>query len=163
MELQTIVQDCITTCKMMLDGELVLEEEGFCTRGLEATIAASSASSYRKINKSRAIRVVLQECKTQKTMGVHEPEYLALLYSKVTKETRRTAHLMGLRDQEVARTIHAPLGPTSSLGGPTRDKKQSNHQGLDPTSPVSDTESTVSCSTGRSCTACCFSMDKRFC
>lgn len=149
-ELGAVVQDCIATCKMMLDGDLVLEEEGYCTRGLEAKIAASSpSSSFRKVNKSRAIRVVLQECKIQQTLGIHEPEYLAILYSKATRETQRLAHLMALRDQEVASQILAPIAPACLLGGPTRDKKASDHGSPDPISPVSDSESSVSCSIGR--------------
>ena len=143
-ELRAIVEDCIKTCKMMIDGELVLEEEGYCTRGLEGKVAALSAPSYRTINKARAIRVVVQERKTQESMGVHQPEYLATLYAKVTRETRRMAHLTALRDQEVASQIHAPMTSSSLASALTRDKKLSDHRVPEPTSPVSDSDSSVS-------------------
>jgi len=135
-QLLEVVADCVFTCRMMMNGDLVLEDEGFCSRGLE--YKTPSGSQFRKENKAKAQEVVMSEMEVQRKTGFPEPEYLALVYACATKENRRLAHIMALRDQEEVlcmqkkETPELARTPTNKLRAPS------------PASPVSDSDNSDS-------------------
>jgi hypothetical protein len=131
-QLQDILVECYLTCQNMMLGYPVLEEDGFCSRGLE--YKTTSGSKFRKSNKIRGWEVVMTECETQKKMGVQEPEYLSMVYSSEAKDCRRLAHLMGICDEEEARTNRSNASPMLRL----KKKKPPLPQYI--TSPVSDSD-----------------------
>lgn len=129
-QLREVVSECVATCRMMTQGEPILEEEGLCSRGLE--FKTPSGSRFKREAKARARQVVIEECETQKRTKIHDPEYLAMVYAVATKDTRHMACLMALRDEEDAISSSSPPKLL-------RDKKID----LDPSSseqPVSDSE-----------------------
>jgi hypothetical protein len=131
-QLQDSMSDCYVTCRKMMRGDPILEEEGFCSRGLE--YKTSSGQKFRKSNKIRGWDVVMSECEIQRKMGVQEPEYLAMIYANETKDSRRLAYLMAVRDEEEARATRPDSSPMLTR------KKKKQPLSLSISSPVSDSD-----------------------
>jgi hypothetical protein len=96
--LHFIKKECAKTVRMMVKEEVLLEEDGFCKRGLE--YKTPKGAKFRKGNKVCAIQKVMEEQNLQKNMGMEDAEYLAEVYIDVTKTHKQLALMMGLRDEE---------------------------------------------------------------
>jgi hypothetical protein len=83
---------------MMVKEEVLLEEDGFCKRGLE--YKTPKGFKFRKGNKVCAMQKVMEEQNFQKKMGMVDAEYLAEVYIDATKTHKHLALMMGLRDEE---------------------------------------------------------------
>jgi hypothetical protein len=131
-DLDIILEECAETVYMMVNGEVLLEEDGFCKRGLE--YKTPKGSKFRKGNKVCAMQKVMKEQSLQKNMGMVNAEYLAELYIDATENSKRLALMMGLRDEEESR----PLLQSKSSLYLLREKRQ-----LRSSSPTSSPTSVV--------------------
>ena len=138
-ELHGILQDCIKTVKMMVRGELILEDvDGLCVRGLE--FKTPEGSRERKANKARGFQAVLTEQAVKKSKGGGGgganananasaisgrrqqqqqdslPLRLSMLYRDATRHVRRRARAMAQKDEQAARTIYNESNVNTSAG-----------------------------------------------
>jgi hypothetical protein len=84
------------TVKMMMKGEFC-DDIDYCSRGLEGKTPVGSKK--RQKNKLRVRKALLEEQEIQREEGVFDPEYLAQVCLKYSRETNITAHSQGLRDE----------------------------------------------------------------
>jgi hypothetical protein len=102
-DLQEIFDHCVDTVRKMVHGEILAEKNGYCPRGLE--YKTPTGAKTRKQNKSKGIRIVLEEQERQRAEGINDPERLAKLYYKSAVDSRRAYRLLAMQDQEEARPI----------------------------------------------------------
>jgi hypothetical protein len=102
-ELEDIFDHCVETVKMMVRGELLLEDEGYCPRGLEFKTPAGARA--RKESKALAMKLVLDEQDRQVRRGIYDPELIATMYRDAATDTRRVSRIMAMKDQEAARPM----------------------------------------------------------
>lgn len=100
-EFKDIRQECYETIKMMQEGELVDEEEGFSARGLEYKTQA--AYKARQRNKLEIRQVVFEEQQFQQEVGMPDPEWLARVSREQSRSCVEGALEMARRDEEAAR------------------------------------------------------------
>ena len=84
------------TVKMMMKGELC-DDIDYCSRGLEGKTPVGSKK--RQKNKLRVRKALLEEQDIQREEGVFDPEYLAQVCLKYSREVNIAAHSQGLRDE----------------------------------------------------------------
>jgi hypothetical protein len=84
------------TVKMMMKGELC-DDIDYCSRGLEGKTPIGS--KRRQKNKLRVRKALLEEQEIQREEGVFDPEYLAQVCLKYSREVTIAAHSQGLRDE----------------------------------------------------------------
>jgi hypothetical protein len=131
-DLDSVIEECEKTVRMMAKDEAPLAEDGFCKRGLE--YQTPKGAQFRKGNKTHAMQKVMEEQNLQKSMGIVDAEYLAELYIDATKTSKRLAQMVGLRDEEETR----PLLQSESSLHLLREKRQ-----LRSSSPTSSPTSVV--------------------
>jgi hypothetical protein len=84
------------TVKMMMRGEFC-DDVDYCSRGLEGKTPVGSKK--RQKNKLRVRKALLEEQEIQREEGVFDPEYLAQVCLKYSREVNIAAHSQGLRDE----------------------------------------------------------------
>ena len=124
-ELHDILQGCIKTVKMMVRGELILEDvDGLCVRGLE--FKTPEGSRERKANKAKGLQAVLMEQAAQKAKGggggganassSTSALRLSMVYRDATRHVRRKARALAQNDEQAARTIYNESNVNTSAG-----------------------------------------------
>jgi hypothetical protein len=88
------------TVKMMMKGEQC-DDVDYCSRGLEGKTPAGS--KQRQKNKLKVRRALLEEQQLQREEGSHDPEYLAQVSIKHSKDICEQARNTALRDEEAIR------------------------------------------------------------
>ena len=84
------------TVKMMMKGE-PCDDMDYCSRGLEGK--TPDGSKKRQKNKLRVRKALLEEQEIQREEGVYDPEYLAQVCRKYSREVVTAAHSQALRDE----------------------------------------------------------------
>lgn len=82
-EFKDIRKECFDTIKVMQDGDIVDEDEGFCTLGLEYKTKANYKARQR--NKSEVRQVVFEEQTFQRENEMPDPDWIA----RVSREQSR--------------------------------------------------------------------------
>ncbi|KAL3920616.1 MAG: hypothetical protein SGILL_003172 [Bacillariaceae sp.] len=118
-DLADIFQHCVETVRRMVSGNVLDEEDGFCSRGLE--YKTPTGAKTRKANKSKGLRAVLDEQERQRALGINDPERISKLYHKCGADSRTAYRLLAMKDQEEARPI---LQSKCSIAV-TKDKQRS--------------------------------------
>lgn len=103
-EINKILDECKETARKMVNGVILLAEDGYCKRGLEFLSNPEGFKSRSK-NKAYAGEVVMEEQHLQRSMGIVDLEYLAEVYLEASKDSRCLAHVMGLRDEQETRPL----------------------------------------------------------
>lgn len=85
------------TVKMMMKGE-PCDDVDYCSRGLEGK--TPTGSKRRQKNKLRVRKALLEEQEIQREEGVYDPEYLAQVSIKYSKDVLVDAQNVALRDEE---------------------------------------------------------------
>lgn len=100
------------TVKMMMKGE-PCDDIDYCSRGLEGKTPAGSKN--RQKNKLRVRKALLEEQEIQREEGVLDPEYLAQVSIKYSKDVIAEAHMVALNDersiQEYLSLTHGDCSP----------------------------------------------------
>jgi hypothetical protein len=105
------------TVKMMMRGE-ACDDVDYCSRGLEGKTPAGS--KQRQKNKLRVRKALIAEQEMQREEGVHDPEYLAQVSIKNSKDVCIQAHKVAVQDEEEIREYvssvvnqldHTPVQP----------------------------------------------------
>jgi hypothetical protein len=102
-DLQEVFDHCVETVRRMVNGNVLQDENGYCPRGLE--YKTPTGAKTRKQNKSKGIRIVLDEQERQRSEGINDPVRLAKLYYESATDSRRAYRLLAMQDQEEARPI----------------------------------------------------------
>lgn len=84
------------TVKMMMKGE-PCDDIDYCSRGLEGK--TPTGSKKRQKNKLRVRKSLLEEQEIQREEGVLDPDYLAQVSIKYSKDVVAEAHNVALRDE----------------------------------------------------------------
>ena len=84
------------TVKMMMKGE-PCDDVDYCSRGLEGK--TPTGSKRRQKNKLRVRKALLEEQEIQRDEGVIDPDYLAQVSIKYSKDVVTEAHHVALRDE----------------------------------------------------------------
>jgi hypothetical protein len=84
------------TVKMMMKGE-PCDDVDYCSRGLEGK--TPTGSKKRQKNKLRVRKALLEEQEIQREEGVLDPDYLAQVSIKYSKDVISEAHDVALRDE----------------------------------------------------------------
>jgi hypothetical protein len=87
-----------TLNSMIEFGWLFQETEDSCSRGLENCI--SQRLSIRNSRRASAARAILFEQRLQWDEGSHDPEYIADVYTEISKNCQNDAHARALQDHE---------------------------------------------------------------
>jgi hypothetical protein len=96
-DLNVIRADCIATVRHMIYNKDPMDEETYCTRGLEFKTPAGA--KFRKDNKQTAIQAVMAEQRLQKSTDLVDEECLSKVYRASAGKSRHISHLMALRDE----------------------------------------------------------------
>lgn len=86
------------TVKMMMKGE-PCDDIDYCSRGLEGK--TPTGSKKRQKNKLRVRKALLEEQDIQREEGVLDPDYLAQVSIKYSREVVAEAHNVALRDEQI--------------------------------------------------------------
>lgn len=100
------------TVKMMMKGE-PCDDVDYCSRGLEGKTPVGS--KRRQKNKLRVRRALLEEQEIQRDEGVFDPDYLAEVSIKNSKDVVLDAHNVALNDE---RSIQAYLNVSHGDSSP---------------------------------------------
>ena len=77
--------------------------ETYCTRGLESRTKNGHKQRKRQRTESRC--AVLDEQCRQKEMDDFDPNYIAFIYTEKCLESTRSARLLGIKDESIARAL----------------------------------------------------------
>ena len=78
-------------------GQLKIDTDLDCTRGLESRVGKTAVQRRRRI--SHALMAVLSEQEDQMMLGIHDPVAISLAYSCISKVSAAKAYDVGLRDE----------------------------------------------------------------
>jgi hypothetical protein len=145
-DFKKIFSECVSTVRKMVHLRPILEEEGFTLRGLE--YKTPKGAKFRRANKARSTHKVMEEHKLQKSLGMEDPEYLAEVCSEASKNSRRLAHVVALRDEQEAR----PLLQSKSSLMILREKKERRYSSA--TSVINECNESYSSSEGSTVDPC---------
>eukprot|EP00934_Nitzschia_sp_Nitz4_P000043 Nitzschia sp. Nitz4//scaffold245_size28976//13484//14410//NITZ4_008072-RA/size28976-processed-gene-0.12-mRNA-1//1//CDS//3329543881//43//frame0 len=99
-EFKDIREECFETITIMQDGELIDEDEGMCSRGLEYKVSA--AYKERQRNKQEIRQAVFEEQQFQEEVGMPDAEWLARISREQSKSCVETALELAKLDEEAA-------------------------------------------------------------
>ena len=96
-DLDDIRAECGETVRRMVEKERIPEDK-YCIRGLE--YKTPGGADFRRKNKRRALRAVLEEQRKQIEMGVINDESLSEAYMRSSDKCKRIARFLAARDEE---------------------------------------------------------------
>jgi hypothetical protein len=122
-ELKKIKDDLYRTVFLMQRGEVEIDNDSECCRGLESRIGEKA--NRRKKIVSYAIRVVLWEQEQQSFHRVIDSFAIAQAYIPVSKLSAVIAHKIGLRDESDTHSYYS-----SHIQGTDKVKKRATHMNM---------------------------------
>ena len=96
-DLEDIRRDCGETVRRMVEKDGIPEDR-YCIRGLE--YKTPGGADFRRKNKHRALRVVLEEQRKQIEEGVRNDESISEVYMRSSDKCKRIARFLAARDEE---------------------------------------------------------------
>jgi hypothetical protein len=102
-DLEDIFDECVENVKMMVRGEILVEEDGYCPRGLE--FKTPRGARARKESKANALKLVLDEQELQVSLGYNDTDAIATIYRDAATDTLRVSRIMAMKDEEAARPL----------------------------------------------------------
>jgi hypothetical protein len=96
-ELKEIKCQLKKTAVSMQVGQLKIDTDFDCTRGLEFRVGKKAILRRRRI--SHALMAVLSEQEDQMMLGIHDPVTISLAYRFISRVSSAKAHEVGLRDE----------------------------------------------------------------